>query len=47
MLCVSVFQGSLLGSTPQKIRRVCMECSEYNWATNSETICPEMLIFGK
>ena len=24
-----------------------MEFSEYNWATISETICPEMLIFGK
>ena len=24
-----------------------MECSKYNWATISETICPEMLIFGK
>ena len=35
------------GSTPQKIRRVCMEFSEYNWATISETICREMLIFGK
>ena len=23
-----------------------MEFSEYNWATISETICPEMLIFG-
>ena len=24
-----------------------MEFSEYNWATISETICPEMLIFDK
>ena len=24
-----------------------MEFSKYNWATISETICPEMLIFGK
>ena len=32
---------------PKKIRRVCMEFSKYNWATISETICPEMLIFGK
>ena len=24
-----------------------MEFSEYNWATISETICPQMLIFGK
>ena len=37
----------LLGSTQKKIRRVCMEFSDYNWATISETICPEMLIFGK
>ena len=26
-------------STQKKIRRVCMEFSEYNWATISETIC--------
>ena len=32
---------------PKKIRRVCMGFSKYNWATISETICPEMLIFGK
>ena len=24
-----------------------MEFSEYNWAKISETICPEMAIFGK
>ena len=24
-----------------------MEFFEYNWATISEKICPEMLIFGK
>ena len=24
-----------------------MEFSKHNWATISETICPEMLIFGK
>ena len=24
-----------------------MESSEYNWANISETICPEMLVFGK
>ena len=41
------FTGELFfGSTP-KIRRVCMEFSEHNWATISETICREMLIFGK
>ena len=38
---------NFFGSTQKKIRRVCMEFSEYNWATISETICPEMLIFGK
>ena len=35
------------GRPKKKIRRVCMEFSEYNWATISETICPQMLIFGK
>ena len=35
------------GSTPKKFRRVCIEFSKHNWATISETICPEMLIFGK
>ena len=35
------------GSTPKKFRRVCMEFSKHNWATISETIRPEMLIFGK
>ena len=24
-----------------------MDFSKHNWATISETICPEMLIFGK
>ena len=38
---------NFLGVDPKKIRRVCMEFSEYNWATISETICPEVLIFGK
>ena len=32
---------------PKKFRRVCMEFSKHNWATISETICSEMLIFGK
>ena len=36
-----------LGVDPKKFRRVCMEFSKHNWATISETICPEMLIFGK
>ena len=31
----------------KKFRSVCMEFSKHNWATISETICPEMLIFGK
>ena len=35
------------GVDPKKFRRVCMEFSENNWATISETICPEMLILGK
>ena len=38
---------NFLGSTPQKIGRLCMEFSKHNRATISETICPEMLIFGK
>ena len=29
------------------LRRICMESSEHNWANVSETICPEMLVFGK
>ena len=24
-----------------------MESSEHNWANISETVCPEMLVFGK
>ena len=32
---------------PKKFRRVCMEFSKHNWATISETICPEMPMFGK
>ena len=28
-------------------RRICMESSEQNWANFAETICPEMLVFGK
>ena len=35
------------GGRPKKFRRVCMEFSKENWATISETICPEMLIFSK
>ena len=38
---------NFFGVDPKKIRRVCMEFSEYNWATISETICTEMLIFAK
>ena len=32
---------------PKKFTRVCMELSKHNWATISETICPEKLISGK
>ena len=28
-------------------RKICMESSEHNWVNISETICPEMLVFGK
>ena len=38
---------NFFGSTQKKFRRICMEFSKYNWAKISETICPEMLIFGK
>ena len=30
-----------------QLRRICMESSKHNWANISETICPEMLDFGK
>ena len=30
---------NFFGSTQEKIRRVCMELSEYNWATISEPGC--------
>ena len=46
-LCLQNSVQTLLnffGVDPKKIRRVCMEFSEYNWAKISETICPEMLI---
>ena len=33
--------------TQVKFRRICMESSEHSWANITETICPEMLIFGK
>ena len=35
------------GVDQKKFRRVCMEFSKHNWAMISETICPQMLIFGK
>ena len=35
------------GANPSKFRRICMESSQDNGANISETICPEMLIFGK
>ena len=30
-----------------KFRRICMESSQHNWANISETIWPELLIFGE
>ena len=30
-----------------KFRSICMESSQHNWANISETICPELLIFGE
>ena len=34
------------GVGPKKFRGFCMELSVHNWANISETIWPEMLIFG-
>ena len=28
-------------------RIICMESLEHKWANIAETICPEMLVFGK
>ena len=41
--------SKFFGVDPQKIRRVCMEFSVYNWLTSQKQIiiCPEMLIFCK
>ena len=38
---------NFFGVDQTKFRRVCMEFSKHKWPTISETICPEMLIFGK
>ena len=42
-----VFDLGLNVETQVKFRRICMESSEHNWASILETICPEMLVFGK
>ena len=42
-----VFDLGLNVETQVKFRRICMESSEHNWASNSEISCPEMLVFGK
>ena len=42
-----IFDLGLNVWTQAKFRRICMESSEHNWANISETICPEMLVFGK
>ena len=42
-----VFDLGLNVETQVKFRRICMESSGHNWANISETICPEMLVFGK
>ena len=34
-------------SSQKKLEGFFMEFSKHNWATISETICPEMLVFGK
>ena len=36
-----------LGRPKKKLEGFVWSFAEYNWATISETICPEMLIFGK
>ena len=28
-------------------KSICMESSQHNWGTIAETICHEMLVFGK
>ena len=35
------------GLTQKQFRRVCIEFCKHNWATISEAICPQILIFGK
>ena len=42
-----VFDLGLNIETQVKFRRICVKSSEHNWANISETICPEMLVFGK
>ena len=42
-----IFDLGLSVSTQVKFRKICMESSEHNWANISQTICPEMLVFGK
>ena len=42
-----IFDLGLNVYTQVKFRRICRESSEHNWANISETICPEMLVFGK
>ena len=42
-----IFDLGLNVYTQVKFRRICGESSEHNWANISETICPEMLVFGK
>ena len=41
-----IFDLSLNVETQVKFRRICMESSEHNSASISETICPDMLVFG-
>ena len=39
-----IFDLGLNVQNQVKFRRICMESSEHNWATISETICPEMQV---
>ena len=43
----SVLYLGLNVQTQFKIRRICMESSEHNWANISEAICSQKLLFGK
>ena len=47
IIIIIIFDLGLNVKTQVKFRGICMESSQHNWANTSETICPEMLVFGK